>query len=312
MSGFKMNRRLVLAAPETTYGTDAAPTPAANAILTRTVQVTPLAGDDIERNLLRSYYGNSQSIAGEKHVELTMEVELAGSGTAGDAPGWGVLLRACGFAETVDAGVEVTYNPITDGEESISCWIHRDGVLHKFTGGRGSVSFNLDVNSIPYMTFTFLGLLGTISNESMPTTADYSPWHAPLPVTNANTSALTLHGQALSFSQFSIDMSVETVKHQVVGDSSSIIIVDRSPSGTAVVEEPELSTLDLYTKARDASLGSLSLVHGTTGGNIVEFAAPQMGSGSPTEQNLNGVQMLSVPLTINPDTGNDELVITVK
>ncbi|NWO05376.1 MAG: hypothetical protein HLX50_07640, partial [Alteromonadaceae bacterium] len=82
MAGFKMRRRLLLAAIETTYGTDAAPTPEANAILTRSIQVTPLAGNDIERNLLRAYYGNAQSLAGEKHVELTLEVELTGSGTA--------------------------------------------------------------------------------------------------------------------------------------------------------------------------------------------------------------------------------------
>lgn len=312
MSGFKMRRRLVLAAIETTYGTEATPTAVANSILTRTVQVTPMAGEDIDRNLLRSYYGNSQSIAGEKHVELTMEVELAGSGTAGTAPAWGPLLRACGFAETVNAGTDVAYNPITDGEESISCWIHRDGVLHKFTGGRGSVSFNLGVNNIPFMTFSFLGLLGTISNTEIPATADYSGFQSPLPVTNANTGALSLHGIALSFSQLTLDMSVETVKRQVVGASSSILIVDRSPSGSAVVEEPALSTLDLYGKAKNASLGALDITHGTVAGNIIQIAAPKMGSGSPTEQDLNGVQMLSVPLSINPDAGNDELVITVK
>nr|BBJ05149.1 hypothetical protein YBY_29980 [Marinobacter nauticus] len=312
MAGFIMRRRLVLAAIEATYGDDAAPTPAANAILTRTVQVTPLAGEDIDRNLLRAYYGNSQSIAGEKHVELTMEVELAGSGTAGEAPAWGVLLRACGFAETVNASTDVVYNPITGGEESISCFIHRDGVLHKFTGGRGSVSFTLDVNGIPYMTFNFLGLLGQVSNESMPTTADYSAWQAPLPVTNQNTTPLTLHGVELSFSSLSLDVAVEAVKHMVVGQSSSIKVVDRSPSGTAVVEEPLLSVLDLYTKARDASVGQFALTHGTVAGNIIELTGPKVGTSSPTEQDRNGVQMLSVPLTINPDTGNDELVITVK
>lgn len=312
MDAFKSRRRLILAAIETTYGTDPAPTPAANSILTRTVNVTPLAGQDIDRNLLRSYYGNTQSIAGEKHVELQIEVELTGSGTAGDAPAWSPLLRACGFAETVTVGTDVVYNPITDNEESISCWIHRDGVLHKFTGGRGSVSFRLDVNNIPFMAFSFMGLLGPISNTAVPTTADYSAFLTPLPVTNENTTGLTLHGAALSFSQLTLDMAVESVKHQVVGAGSSILIVDRAPSGSAVVQEPELATLDLYAKARDASQGALAITHGTVAGNIVQFAAPQIGTGSPTEQDLNGVQMLSVPITINPDTGNDELVVTVK
>lgn len=312
MAGFKMRRRLVLAAIETNYGTDATPTAAANAIQVSTVEVTPLAGDDIRRELVRPYYGNSQLIAGEKHVELTLGVELAGSGTAGTAPAWGPLLRACGFAETVTAGTDVVYNPITDLEESLTCYIHRDGVLHKFTGGRGTVSFQLNVNGLPMMTFRFLGLLGQISNTALPTTADYSQFQTPLPVTNANTSPLTLHGVDVSFSEFSIDMAVDVGKHMVVGAASSIQIRERAPAGTAVIEEPALSTLDLYTKARDASLGALQLTHGKTPGNIVEFSAPAIGNGSPTEQDLNGVQMLSVPLTINPVNGNDELVITVK
>ncbi|MDX1755886.1 MAG: hypothetical protein R3175_07505 [Marinobacter sp.] len=311
MAGFKTRRRVVLAKTEATYGTDAAPDAAANAILTRTVSVTPLAGDDIRRDLLRPYYGNSQSIAGEKHVEMTIEVELAGSGTAGTAPAWGPLLRACGFAETISAGVDVTYNPITGNEESLTCYVHRDGMLHKFHGGRGSVQFNTDVNQLPYMTFRFLGLYAPVSSDALPT-PDYSGFVEPLPVSNTNSSALTLHGAAVSFSQFRLDMAVDTVKHQVVGDATSIQVVDRQPSGTAVIEEPALATLDLYAKARDASLGAVSLTHGTVAGNIVQFDAPKVGTGSPTEQDLNGVQMLSVPLTINPDAGNDELVVTVK
>src|SRR5690554_719698 len=312
MAGFKMRRRLVLAAIEAVYGTEVVPTASANAILTRTVQVTPLAGNDLDRNLLRAHYGNSQAIAGEKHVELTVEVELAGSGTAGTAPAWAPLLRACGFAETVNAATDVVYNPITGGEESISCWVHRDGVLHKFTGGRGTVTFNLDADSLPYMSFKFLGLLGTVSNEAIPTTADYSGFLAPLPVTNANTTPLTLHGVPLSFSQFSIDMAVDTQKDMIVGEETSIQINDRKPTGTAVIKEPPLSVIDLYTKARDASSGAFALTHGTVAGNIIEFSGPKVATGSPTEQDKNGTQMLSVPLTINPDAGNDELVITVK
>lgn len=308
---FKMKRRAVLVKIEADYGTDAAPTGAANAILCRSVAVTPLAGEDISRDLIRTYYGNSQQIAGEKHVELDLEVELAGSGAAGTAPAWGPLLRACGFAETVNASTDVVYNPISDEEEAVTVYVHRDGILHKFTGGRGSVSFGLSTDQIPVMKFKYMGLFAPISQAALPTT-DYTDWQEPLPVSSANTTGFTLHGAALSFSQLDIDMAVETVKHKVVGPASSIQIVDRKPSGTVVVQEPPLATLDLYEKARDASLGALALVHGTTPGNIVEVSAPKVGSGSPTEQELNGVQMLSLPLTINPDAGNDELVITVK
>lgn len=308
---FKMKRRVVLAKIETSYGTDAVPTGVANAILCRSVSVTPLAGDDIARELIRDYYGNAPQIAGEKHVELDLEVELAGSGTAGTAPAWGPLLRACGFAETVDPDESVAYNPISDDEESLSVYVHRDGIVHKFTGGRGSVAFALSTNQIPVLKFKFMGLFVPVSQGALPS-ANVSAFLSPLPVTSSNTTGLGLHGATLSFSQLDIDMAISTVKHQVTGPASSILIVDRQPSGTVVVEEPPLATLDLYAKARDASLGTLALTHGLVEGNIIQFAAPRVGTGSPTEQDLNGVQMLSVPLTINPDTGNDELVITVK
>ncbi|ASP37863.1 hypothetical protein CHH28_03870 [Bacterioplanes sanyensis] len=308
----RTNRRLLLAAIENTYGDDAAPTAALNAVLTRSISLTPLAGEDVQRQLDRPYFGNAQTIAGEKHVELTVEVELAGSGTAGNAPAWSPLMRACGFKETVNAGTDVVYDPVTGAEESLTAYINRDSVLHKFTGGRGSVSFTFDVNNIPVMSFTFKGLFSPIANGDMPTDADFSAYQTPMPVTAANTPAFTLHGQALSFNQLSMDMAVEVVKHQVVGNSSSIEINGRAPSGSATVEEPDLATINLYEKARNGDLGTLSLTHGTDAGNIVQIDCPQVGTGAPTESDLNGMQMLQIPLTINPNSGNDEIRITVK
>jgi len=309
MAGFKMRKRLILAKIESTYGTDSSPTAAADAVLARSVEVTPLAGEDIQRELLRSYYGNAQSVAGEKHVEMTVEVELAGSGTPGTAPAWGTLLRACGFAETT-AVSDVTYNPITGGEESISCYVHRDGILHKFTGGLGSAQFTTDVNTIPFIRFRFLGLFAPVSQTAIPS-GDYSAWTPAVPVTNGNTSPLILHGTSLTFSRLSVDMSVDVNKNLVVGQDTAIQISGRSPSGTAVIQEPDLATLDLYAKALAGDSGVFSLIHGTVAGNIVSFTGPKVATGSPSEQDLNGTQMLSVPLTINPDSGNDELVITV-
>jgi len=306
-----MRRRAILAKIETTYGVDAAPTGAVNAILVRSVTLTPLAGDDIERALIRPYFGSSPMIAGEKHAELEIEVELAGAGAAGTAPKWSPLLRACGFAETLVAATSAAYNPITGSEESLTLYVHRDGILHKLTGARGTVSFMLDVNSIPVMKFKFLGLLGTITDAALPVVT-VSGFIAPLPVTSANTSGFALHGYAGSFSSLSLDMAVSPTKHMVVGPSTSILVTDRKPSGSVTIEEPSLAAKDFYTASRDASLGAFALQHGTTAGNIITFAAPAVSLGSPTEQDTNGIQMMTIPLNINPVSGNDELILTVK
>ena len=92
--------RNILAKIESTYGTDPTPTGSANAILCSEMDIEPIAGGTVPRNLIRSYLGNSEQLPTAVYARMTMTVEIAGSGTAGTAAAWGPLLRACGYAET--------------------------------------------------------------------------------------------------------------------------------------------------------------------------------------------------------------------
>ena len=92
-------KRLLLAEIESTYGTD--PTPgAADAVLVRDLNITPAQSDVVNRDLVRPYLGASEQLLANTRVECTFSVELAGSGTAGTAPRFGSVLKACGLAET--------------------------------------------------------------------------------------------------------------------------------------------------------------------------------------------------------------------
>lgn len=92
-------KRLLLAEIESTYGTD--PTPgAADAVLVRDLSITPVQSDVVSRDLVRPYLGASEQLLANTRVECTFSVELAGSGTAGTAPRFGSVLKACGLAET--------------------------------------------------------------------------------------------------------------------------------------------------------------------------------------------------------------------
>ncbi|MEL6888376.1 MAG: hypothetical protein AAFO86_06670, partial [Pseudomonadota bacterium] len=82
---------------ETTYGTDASPA-GADAVLAKQVTLSPMEGNDLDRELELPYFGSQGTIPVELHAKLAFEVELAPSGTAGTAPAWGKLLRACGCA----------------------------------------------------------------------------------------------------------------------------------------------------------------------------------------------------------------------
>lgn len=94
-------KRSILAKIESTYGTDPAPTGAANAILIRNLEITPQSTENASRDVVRPYLGNSEQIPVAIYTEVDFEIEMAGSGTAGVAPAYGPLLRACAYSETI-------------------------------------------------------------------------------------------------------------------------------------------------------------------------------------------------------------------
>ena len=109
-----------LAKLETVYGTDAAPTGAANFIQLSDVTFTPLAGDEEQRNLLQPHLGHQGVYLTGDYGQFQFSVEIAGSGVAGTAPAVGPLLRACGFAETITAVTSVEYTPVDEANDAVS------------------------------------------------------------------------------------------------------------------------------------------------------------------------------------------------
>ena len=78
-------KRLILAKVESTYGTDSSPA-GTDAVLVRSLEVTPIEADVVSRDLIRPYLGNSDQLLANTRVSITFEVEMAGSGTAATAP----------------------------------------------------------------------------------------------------------------------------------------------------------------------------------------------------------------------------------
>lgn len=99
------SRRLMLAKNETTYGVDIVPTAAANAIYIGNLSITPHKANYVKRTVLRPYIGGFQSAIASIYQEVSFDVEIAGSGTAGVAPAYGPLMRACSMSETILAAV---------------------------------------------------------------------------------------------------------------------------------------------------------------------------------------------------------------
>lgn len=147
MSKIYYRKKTLLAAVESVYGTAATLDGATNAIQTSQLTISPLEGDALGLNLDKPNFGADLGTLVGKHVMVTFRVPLAGSGTAGTAPAWGVLMKGCGHSQTLlvdGAGPPATvasavYTPIDDAFDSLTFKFLQDKTLHLITGARGSV-----------------------------------------------------------------------------------------------------------------------------------------------------------------------------
>jgi len=307
----KFRRKIVLFAIEGVYGTDAAPTGAANAILTHGLTIRPMEGETVNRDVDRPTLGNDLSIHVGTHVVAEFDVELAGGGAVDTPPAWGVLMRACGMAQTINATVDVQYDPVSANEESGTMYLHFGGQKHAMVGARGTWTIQMDPKGIPYLKFSFTGLWVDPASVADPV-PNFAAFQTPLAVTNANTPTFNLHANAFNLLSLNIDQANDVVYRNVVG-SESVQITDRKPAGKVTIEAPVLSTFNAFTVAKANTTGALQLVHGTIAGNIIQVDAPTVQLLSPNYSESDGIRSLEMDLSLIPSSaGDDEIKITTK
>lgn len=306
-----MRNMLLLAKTETTQGTDSVPTAALNSILARGIAPTPVNAEFAERDLIRPYFGNTGSVQVVSFSSIEFEVEFAGAGTAGNAPRWSPLLQACGFSQTLTAGVEAIYSPLTNNQSSVTIYVFLDGVRHVMTGCKGNVAFTLSARGIPLMRYSFTGFTSTVTDVANPSGSDFSGFVAPLAVNRINTPTLSLHGTAVKTTEFTLDMGNEINYRNYIG-AEDVAFTNRNPTGNTTFEYDAIATKNWFSITNLGTLGTLNMVHGTVAGNIVELDAPRVQITNPAISDDGGIAMLSVGLGLQPDTGNDELIITVR
>ena len=299
-------KRLILLESESTYGTDPTPT-GVDAVLVMDLNITPQQSDLVSRDLVRPYLGASEQLLANTRVECTFSVELAGSGTAGTAPGYSKALLACGLAETVVAATSVTYAPVSTSFGSCTIYYNIDGVLHKVTGSRGTFVLNATVGQIPTLDFTFTGIYNPPIDEALPAVT-YANQGAPGLFKSDNTTGFSLLGYSGCLQTLSFDIGNNIIYRELVGCPKQVLITDRSSSGSVTIEAVLMATKDYFTAAlTDGSYGSLLFQHGQAAGNIVDFVSTRADIGDVSYSDLDGIHMITMPYTAIPSTaGNDE------
>lgn len=319
MSRFTRNTAW-LAKTETTYGTDAVPTGAANAILMSN-PTFKLTNNTVDRALIRPYFGASEKLSGTKMLEHGGDVEFVGSGAAGTAPAWGPLLTACAFEQIIEATTRVDYLPVTDLQKSISAYIYKSGVVHRALGARGKVSLGMKVGEIPKLKFSMMGLYGEVAAE-VPSGVDFSDFMTPQVVTNDNSTKLWIGGTlndtgapvitgGTQYASLGIelDLGLDVPMTALVG-GETIDVTGRNLTGKITLDLGPSDEVDFEADVLANVVQSVAFLHGTVAGKKVMVFAPTMQLTNPQYDDLNGRQLVTYDLIgIPTSAGNDELRI---
>lgn len=319
MPGRYIKNALVAAKIETTTGTDAVPTGAANAILVSDASITPLDAQNIDRNLIRGTFGASEQLVGSASVKVTYTVELAGSGTAGTAPAWGQLLQACACAEGVLATpARVEYTPVSTGLKSATQYYYDDGALHKLLACMGDFTLSAKAGERPTLQFEWTGLDGGMAAAT--DTGNYQGWKKPVAMTKANVVDITL-GATYSagvltggtvYSSTGLEMKAgNQVQFTPMLSTETVDITDRESTGSLEFDLSAADEITMMGKVKANVTQSLAITIGLASGNKIIFFAPAVQFISPKKNDKNGKRLIGYDLRFMPVNGNDEWRIVV-
>lgn len=320
-----LRNTVILAKLEATYGTDPTPTGAADAMLVSNCTITPLQANNVNRDLVRGYFGGSDQLVGSANVQVQFDVELAGSGTPTTPTQWGRLLQACGMAQTVQTA-SVDYTPVSTFGASSSATIYYalDGVLHKLLGARGDFEIAMGINDRPVMRFTFTGLYGGVTAAANPTPT-LTAFRTPLVITDANTGDITLGAVVYAPTTGILSGGTSytsrglpslklgnTVVFQPLLGGESVQITQREVTGHFALDLTASDMATFMTDVRANTTLALGLTHGTVAGNIIVIHAPVVQRVNPTVEDQNGQAFQAFDLRVLPSAGNDELRIVTR
>ena len=315
-----MRQTAITAELEETYGVGATSWSAASIILCSQPAHRVLRGTT-PRQIWYPHMGASEELVASRVAEIKFTVELAGSGTAGTAPPWGKLLRACGYAETITAATRVEYSPVSTGFESLTIRYFRAGMRYVSRGARGSVQFKLPAFGIPQAEFTFLGFDTQAWDGAALGSYDLTAWKRPDVLTDEfagdirfgctfATGAVT--GGTIMASRGLEINGGQKVEHMELLGGERISITDRETTGQTSVAVSAADEVAWRTDINANSLTTLGFNWGAVAGNRGTIWCPAVQRVEPQQEDYKGDLLIQTQLRMLPKLGNDDMILVVR
>jgi len=306
------NMALLLAKRETTYGVDAVPTAAQNAILTELPEFEVM-GKKLELADVKSFFGSRSVVNVPTGLKVSFTTAIRGCGAIPSTPpNIGVLFKGCNFDETIDStpGDEnVTYTPNskTDDADSLTLYFWQHNILHKILGARGSGP-SVEAKAAEYgkSKWEFQGLYVGAVDQAID--VGTFPTSQPLVFKSAQ---VAIDGYAAIIESLKLDVKNEVAVRPDANSPTGIIsyfIKERSVSGEIDPEAVALASKNFWQMWENSQAVALAATIGQTAGNRCRIVCPGVQLDVPKYADRDNRLVMTLPLVVNPSpAGNDEV-----
>jgi hypothetical protein len=214
-----------------------------------------------------------------------------------------------------------SYEPVSEGFESITLWVYFDGLIHKMAGARGTFTAEGEAANFGIFNFTFTGdYVDAIDGGALPTDSVYEVTIPPQ-IELANLVAAGGEDDVdfdLCAQSFSFDIANNVVARDCINADESLggaIITSRSPTAQFNPEAELEAVHPFWANLSSAAQVAVSVRVGSVPGNVITFWAPYAQYTTLAYANRNDIRAYDVTMRLATDitkaaVGDDELRIT--
>lgn len=261
-----------------------------------------------ELDLQSSSLSPFAAVAGARKARMTFECPLKGSGTAGTAPEIGVLLKACGFGETVVADTSVTYAPASASIPSVTIAKYTDGKKYLMAGARGTFEIQLRAGKPGIIAFDFLGTALADADDALLASVTYQST-LPKPFQSAS---FTIDSYAAIVESIMIatgnQLELRPDVNSVQGYKSAVIS-KRLMTMKLNPEDVLISVKDFWAAWEAGTLVAFTAALTGAAGNITTITAPKVQYGKLGQGLRGGMLTYEIDAALRRNAGDDELSI---
>lgn len=286
------------------------------------ISLTALDADNVSLDLSGVSFGSGLTYLSNLKTKLSFSVALAGSGTAGTAPAWGVMERICGYAEIITANSNVKYIPAAGGFEMGSLAVFIGDTLHRIRSARGNSKLEMSVDGFLKRTYEIEGMYvdaiaGTTAQKAIRDGVKIKPRIDPLICSATNTS-FVMYGLTTCLKSMNLDTGNSVKTTNFIGPETCLetAILDRKSTGECELKTVPIANKDWFATLKTGAVGVIQSSLGTVAGNKIGILCPRMQITKHSYGEVDGLRTDKLSLNLLPDlNGGDtitsELTLTV-